>query len=234
MIPKGILIDCACIFLGGNLGAALKQAVPKKILDPMNVIFGLSAIAIGILSLIKLSFLPAVILALILGGLIGELLDLETLVKNLFHRLITRFRFSIQGDREAYLQFYLIVAVTFCASGANIFGAITEGMSGDMTVLLSKAVMDIFAATIFGATLGRAMNLILPLQLAILCAFFYGGQFLMPLVTQEMLNDFMAAGGLLTIVLGLNIAKIKQTSAVNLLPALVIVWPASWLFSLFF
>ena len=108
--------------------------------------------------------------------------------------------------------------------------AINEGISGDFTILLSKAVMDIFAATLFATTLGRAMNLIVLPQFLILCACFYGARFILPLTTEAMLQDFVAVGGLLTLVLGLSIAQIKHISAVNLLPALVLIWPSSWLF----
>lgn len=100
------------------------------------------------------------ILAFILGGLIGEAVNLDDKIKSLFQRILERLRFQIHGDKEVYMRFYLIVTVTFCASGTNIFGAINEGISGDFTILLSKAVMDIFAATLFATTLGRAMNLI--------------------------------------------------------------------------
>lgn len=55
----------------------------------------------------------------------------------------------------------------------------------------------------------------------------------MPLTTPEMLNDFVAVGGLLTLVLGISIAQIKQINAVNLLPCLILIWPCSWMFSLF-
>lgn len=55
----------------------------------------------------------------------------------------------------------------------------------------------------------------------------------MPFISAAMLNDFVAIGGLLTFVLGLSIAQIKQISAVNLLPALLLIWPSSYLFSLF-
>ena len=92
--------------------------------------------------------------------------------------------------------------------------------------------MDIFAATIFGATLGRAMNLIVLPQFIILSARFYCAQFMVPYIDPSMLNDFVAVGGVLTLVLGLNIAQIKRMSAVNLLPALILIWPSSWLFSL--
>ena len=232
MIPKGILIDCCCVLAGTNLGSVLKARVPERIRQPMNIIFGIAAIAIGIVSLIKLQTLPAVILALILGALIGECINLENRVKGLFQAALNKLHFQISDDQDEYMRFYLIVAVTFCASGTNIFGSINEGTSGDVTILLSKAVMDIFAATIFGATLGRAMNLIVLPQFIILSACFYCAQFMVPYIDPSMLNDFVAVGGVLTLVLGLNIAQIKRMSAVNLLPALILIWPSSWLFSL--
>ena len=233
MLPIGVLIDCGCVLFGTNLGSAISTHVPEKIKQPMNVIFGIAAIAIGIVSIIKLNSLPAVILALILGALIGELIDLDGKVKTAVQKVLAKFNFKIQGNQDTYMRFYLLVAVTFCASGTNIFGAIYEGMSGDYTILLSKAVMDIFAATIFAATLGRAMNLIVIPQFLILCVFFYCAQFIMPLTTPEMLNDFVAVGGLLTLVFGISIAQIKQINAVNLLPCLILIWPCSWMFSLF-
>ena len=214
MVPKGIILDCLCVLLGTNLGSAIKNHIPARINQPMNVIFGLSAIAIGITSVVKLHSLPAVILAFILGGLIGEAVNLDDKIKSLFQRILERLRFQIHGDKEVYMRFYLIVTVTFCASGTNIFGAINEGISGDFTILLSKAVMDL---------------IVLP-QFLILCACFYGARFILPLTTEAMLQDFVAVGGLLTLVLGLSIAQIKHISAVNLLPALVLIWPSSWLF----
>lgn len=232
LIPKGILIDCFCVLLGTNIGSIVKNYVPDRIKHPMNVIFGIAAIAIGMVSMVKLNTLPAVILALILGALLGEIMNLDTKVKSLFQSILDKLHFKISGNQEEYMQFYLIVAVTFCASGTNIFGAINEGISGDFTILLSKAVMDIFAATIFATTLGRAMNLIVFPQFIILCTCFYCAQFIIPYTTQAMLNDFIAVGGLLTFVLGLSIAQIKHISAVNLLPALFLIWPCSWFFGI--
>ncbi|MCC8026716.1 MAG: DUF554 domain-containing protein [Clostridium sp.] len=230
MIPKGIIIDCSCVLLGTNLGSVMKDRVPERIKQPMNIIFGIAAITIGLTSVIRLQSLPAVILALILGALTGELTGLDGKVNSLFQAVLEKLNFKITGDKDEYMRFYLIVAVTFCASGTNIFGAISEGITGDFTILLSKAVMDIFAATIFATTLGRAMNVTVILQFLILCLCFYSARFIMPLTTEAMLNDFIAMGGLLTFVLGLSIAQIKHISAVNLLPSLILIWPCSWVF----
>ena len=53
--------------------------------------------------------------------------------------------------------------------------------------------------------------------------FFYSNQFIIPYITEAMLNDFIAVGGLFTFVLGLSIAQVKYISAVNLLPALFLI-----------
>ena len=55
----------------------------------------------------------------------------------------------------------------------------------------------------------------------------------MSVISATMLADFVAVGGLITFILGLNIAKIKEISAGNLLPSLVLAFPVSYLFSLF-
>lgn len=230
----GVILDSSCILAGGLVGAAIRNKVPERIKEPLNTIFGIAAIAIGIVSFMKLESLPAVIMALILGTVIGELLNLDNKVKKLFHKIISRFNFKIEGEREPYVDFFVVVAVTFCASGTNIFGALYEGATGDFTILLSKAVMDVFAAMIFAVVLGYAMSVIVIPQFIFLTLIFYLGRVLMPLLEQSVLNDFMAVGGLMTFALGLVIAKIKKINAVNLLPALLVIFPVSYIFHLLF
>lgn len=193
MIPRGVILDCCCVLLGANAGTLLRNKIPTKLQEPLMVIFGMCAIAIGMVSVIKLESLPAVLLALILGTIIGELADLDRRIKTGFLHGLHHLHFKIEGDKEIYTRFYLVVAVTLCASGTNIFGAFQEGATGDMTILMSKAVMDIFAAAI---------------------------------------QNFIAVGGLMTFILGLNIAKIKEVRAANLLPALAVVFPAKAFFHL--
>ena len=106
LIPKGILIDCFCVLLGTNLGSMMKNHVPERIKQPMNVIFGIAAMAIGMTSLVKLQTLPAVILALILGALMGEIINLDDKVKALFQSVLDKLHFKITGDREEYMRLH--------------------------------------------------------------------------------------------------------------------------------
>ena len=233
LVPVSVLIDCVCVLLGGIMGATFKDRVHERMKEPLNVIFGICAIGIGVYSFIKLHALPPVILSLVMGAMIGEFLDLDARVKRLFLRIFDRFNFKIHGDHDQYMNFYVVVAVTFCASGTNIFGAMNEGITGDMNILLSKAAMDLFAGAIFASSLGYAMNLIVVPQFLILSSCFYLARFIMHFITAEMFADFLAVGGLLTFALGLSIARIKAINAVNLLPALVIAMPISYFLGFF-
>ena len=51
MFPKGIIIDCCCVLIGTNIGSIIKNYIPSHIKQSMNVIFGIAAIVIGIVSM---------------------------------------------------------------------------------------------------------------------------------------------------------------------------------------
>lgn len=83
MIPRGVILDCCCVLMGANAGTLLRNKIPARLQEPLMVIFGMCAIAIGMVSVIKLESLPAVLLALILGTIIGELIDLDRRIKSM-------------------------------------------------------------------------------------------------------------------------------------------------------
>ena len=111
----------------------------------------------------------------------------------------------------------------FCAGGFGIYGALMEGMSGDSSILLSKSIMDFFTAILFAGTMGAAVSLVAFPQLAIFMILFWFARLIVPLTTPELLNDFVACGGIMTIAAGLRVAKIKDMPLINMLPALVLV-----------
>lgn len=202
-MPYGVLTDIFCIILGGIIGPNLNIKITYKYREPLIKIFGISALAIGIISFIKVNCLPCVILALILGFILGEFFDLDTKLKNLLAKIIYKLnfkhKFKNEEEKNLYMDFYLLVAATFCASGTNIFGAFNEGLSGDTTILFSKAVIDIFASIIFSTRLGYPMLLITIPQFIIMGGLFFCSQFLMVFISNTMILDFISIGGLVFI-----------------------------------
>lgn len=73
----GPFINASAVLLGGVLGALLSQRLPERIRVSMTSIFGLASLGIGILLVVKCANLPAMVLATLLGALIGEICLLE-------------------------------------------------------------------------------------------------------------------------------------------------------------
>ena len=101
-MPYGVLTDIFCIILGGIIGPNLNIKITYKYREPLIKIFGISALAIGIVSFIKVNCLPCVILALILGFILGEFFDLDTKLKNLLAKIIYKLNFKeeIQNGKQ--------------------------------------------------------------------------------------------------------------------------------------
>ena len=232
-MPVGVLVNAFSVLVGGLLGAAFGRNLPHRIRTTLPLVFGLSALGLGVVSLMKVQTMPAVVLALILGTAIGELMRLETRISASAEKLrkpMGRLFSHPRGlDEAEYLQQLVVVLVLFCASGSGIFGSLTEGMTGDATILLTKSVLDLFTAMIFAASLGPVVAAVCLPQLGIFLLLFFSATFLMPLTTPDMLMDFSACGGLLLMATGFRIAGIRFFPIANMLPALVLVMPVSWL-----
>lgn len=151
----GPFINAGAVLLGGVLGAVLSQRLPERIRTSMPSIFGLASLGIGILLVIKCANLPVMVLATLLGALIGEFCYLEKGINSAVSRaknMITRPGKAKHGTHETFIQNYVAIIILFCASGTGIFGSMQEGMTGDPSILIAKAFLDFFTATIFATT----------------------------------------------------------------------------------
>ena len=227
----GPFINASAVLVGGVLGALLSQRLPERIRTAMTSIFGLASLGIGILLVIKCANLPVMVLSTLVGTLLGEICNMEKGINTLVSKL--QQLMSAKGKKkasahESYIQSYVAIIVLFCASGTGVFGAMREGMTGDASILIAKAFLDFFTATIFACTAISVPMLLIQLTLAACAAI------IMPLTTPMMLGDFSAVGGMLLVATGLRICGIKMFAVVNMLPALVLAMPISAAWTLFF
>lgn len=150
-MPIGILCGCGAVFAGGLAGTVCGKYIHEETKEVLTTVFGMAAVGNGIMSLIKGHTMPPVILALIVGTLIGQSLQLERRLKSGLKAALDKLPLSTgRIDMDEYVT---IVAI-FCAGGFGIYGALMEGMSGDSSILLSKSIMDLFTAVLFAGTMG--------------------------------------------------------------------------------
>jgi len=231
----GPYINGAAVLVGGIAGALLSDRLPARLRHSMPLIFGAASMCMGIVLVVKVSNMPVMVLSVILGAILGELCYLEKGIGKLGSRarsLVEVFVSSDPGDEESQEQFlknYVAIIVLFCASGTGIFGSMHEGMTGDTSVLIAKSFLDLFTAAIFATTLGFSVAVVAIPQLIIQLALAHGAIFIMPLTTSAMQADFSAVGGVLMFATGLRICNIKIFPVANMLPALLLAMPVSYL-----
>lgn len=232
----GPLINSAALLAGGGIGAVLSARLPARVREALPLTCGILSIGIGVVMVNKVRTIPAVTLAMLAGAFVGELLWLERGLERAIQWLQTVAQRFIRTAGEGahtqnFVHKYITLLVLFCVSGMGIFGAMHEGMTGEASILMTKAVLDLFTAAIFATELGIAVALIAIPQAAIQSALFFGANLLVPLVSPGMQADFSACGGLIMLATGMRICGIKVFPIVNMLPALVLVMPISalWL-----
>ena len=230
-MPVGILLNAAAIFIGGLLGVSFGRKIPRHICTVLPAAFGSCSMLMGISNVVKMQTMPAVVLSVIIGTIIGEAFCLESRFRQLGGwmgpRIAALFHVGNDGD-EGMLTDFVSALVLFCASGTGIFGALQSGLNGDHTLLITKAILDFFTAVIFAVTVRHLVAFICIPQLAIMLLLFFSARLLMPVISDSMLNDFMACGGILVFVTGFRIAKVREFPIGSMIPAMVLVMPLSW------
>lgn len=232
-MPIGVIINTVAIFLGGIAGALLGNKLPEKYKEQLNLIFGLCSMGMGISSIVLMKYMPAVVFALIIGTIVGLVFKLGDKVYELCSKLqkvmirIVPKKESNMSETE-FLATLITVIVLFCSSGMGIYGSLSEGMTGDSSLLITKSILDFFTAAIFACNLGYIVSLIAVPQFAIFTALFLSASFIVPLTTPDMIADFKACGGFLMVAAGFRILKLKMFPVVDMIPAMILVMPFSW------
>lgn len=233
-MPIGVIVNALSVAVGGVVGALMGNKLKDDLKENLTMIFGLASMAMGINSIVLMENMPAVILAVILGTAIGLIIHLGNIINSggrAMQKVIGRFA-SGGGTgmtEQEFQEQLLTVIVLFCASGTGIYGAMVSGMSGDHSILISKSVLDFFTAMIFACSMGMVIPFISIPQFVILMILFLFAGVIYPLTTPAMINDFKACGGIIMVATGFRLIKVKAFPTADMLPAMVLVMPFSWL-----
>ncbi len=232
-MPIGVIINTLSIIFGGVLGGLAGHKLTDSFKSQLNLIFGVCSMGMGISSIGLMTYMPAVIFAVVIGTAIGLALHLEEQINKIgafMQRGISKVVPNNKTDlsEDEFLTTLLTVIVLFCAGGTGIYGSLDSGISGDSTILISKSILDFFTAAIFACQLGYVVSLIAIPQFLIFSTLFFLAGAIVPLTSPEMIADFKACGGFLILATGFRITGIKMFPIADMIPAMVLVMPLSW------
>ena len=215
----GTLINMGAIIAGTAIGSLAGSRLPARMRRIVLYGIGLVVLLIGFQMAASTRNVLAVLGAILIGGLIGELLRIEDRLEQLGQFFQKKFS---QGSEQSIAEGFVTASLVFCVGPMAILGSISDGLSGDYSLLSIKAVMDGFASVAFGASLGWGVGLS-----AVSILVYQGGITLFAGILPGALNDAMitemtATGGLIIIGIGIKLLDLKDLPLANFVPAIAV------------
>ncbi len=230
-VGLGTLINVIAVVVGSAIGIGAGSRLTKKSLSLITDILGLITLlgaASALLPLWSSSFIDSlpkgstllVILgAMLVGGLIGSALSLETRLDKFGETLRQKFKASSDGP---FIEGFVSASLLFVIGPLAILGSVSDGMSEGLDQLILKSSLDFFAAMAFASSLGWGVA-----ASAIPVGIYQGawtlvGLFLGSVLQPYQIDAMTICGGLMLVGIGLRLLDIKKIAVANLLPALII------------
>jgi uncharacterized membrane protein YqgA involved in biofilm formation len=233
----GTLINVGAVIAGSLIGLFVHSRLPKRFTNVAFQGIGLFTLFIGFTMAAKTKNLLVLVFSIVLGAVTGELLNIDRLLGRfgewLRRRLEKKRESGVESgesipdsrlpipERSRFAEGLVTAFLLFCMGSMTVLGAIEEGLGGKPNLLAAKSVLDGFASLALASSLGIGVLFsVIPLFI------YQGGLTLLAgslhaVMSDVVVNEVSAAGGLILIGLGITILEIKQLKVLNMLPALV-------------
>lgn len=237
MYGLGTIINTGAIVAGGLAGILFGRFLKENVQDTLSKCCGVSTLMIGIAgALEKMLTLEKgaissggsmlLVLCLTVGGVIGELLNLEGAFECFGRWLKEK---TGNAKDKGFVNAFVTASLTVCIGAMAIVGSIQDGLTGDYSVLATKAVLDFIIIMVMSCSLGPgAAFSAIPVAILQGSVTALAG-FVRPVMTEAALNNLSLVGSVLIFCVGINLLWGKKIRVANLLPAIVLAVAAAFL-----
>lgn len=229
MVGLGTIINSAAIVVGGIFGLLFGKFMKERIQDTLLKACGVCVLFIGIAGamegMLKISG-PSlssgrsmfIVASIALGAVVGEILNIE----HGFERFGEWLKIKTGNAKDkGFVNGFVTASLTVCIGAMAVIGAIRDGISGDYSILVTKAILDMIIIMVMTCSLGKGC-----IFSAIPVFVFQGiitalARLIKPLMTTAALANLSLVGSILIFCIGVNTVWDKRIKVANLLPSLV-------------
>jgi len=226
----GTIINAITVIIGSLIGLAIGKFYTEEMEDITIKGIGLVTLVLAFqMALLEKTLQPedflVLIFSMVLGGLTGVILKLETRLEGFAAWL----KEKTKSEESTFIEGFVLATIIFETGPMAILGAISDGLEGDIGLLLTKSGLDGFVAISFASSMGTGVlfsfiPMVIYQGIITLAASFIQG--LLPVYTIQMMSIL---GGVLIVGIGLKLLDIKDVHIANYMPAILWVIPLSQL-----
>lgn len=213
----GVLADVGSIIGCGIIGLIARKLISEAWVEDIMKGIALCAIYIGIDGAVGGKNSLIVILSLVIGVVIGLILDLGGRTDRLAEKLEKKFS-GPDGKTGELGRGIVASSLVFCTGSLSIVGPIQAGLAGDNTLLFTKAVMDGISAIVLGASVGIGVLLASVVVLALEGSIVMLTQFIAPYFSDLVVSEIACVGSVILVALGFKLMGAIKVDIMNFVP----------------
>ncbi len=225
------IVNCIAVLVGSLVGLLFHRRITEQFKEIVYTGVGMITLLIGIIMSIETTRILYVALSVVAGGLLGAWWNVEGGILRFGSFLERKFSRRSGGSRAShesrFAHGYLNASILFCVGAMTIVGAFRAGAEGKYDLILTKSVMDGSMAILLTAAMGPGV------AFSVITILIYQGGLTMlagalrPVVSDLVLSEISGTGGVLILMIGLNLLHLKSMKTGNFLPALLLVLVAT-------
>ncbi|HOO63380.1 MAG TPA: DUF554 domain-containing protein [Synergistaceae bacterium] len=214
----GSLVNAGAIVAGTSVGLLAKHRFSQKYADISVHSLGLFTLVLGITLGIQTKHIMIVIFSLVLGSIIGQFLDLESL----FAKAGDNLKKKLKNEGHTFTEGFVTASLLYCTGSMAVLGSFQEGLGYFPALLLAKSAMDGVISIAFAISLG------LGVLFSAIPVFLYQGLLtlfagtLQGVLSEAIITEISAVGGVLLVGVSLSILNIKHVQVMNMLPSMLL------------
>jgi len=216
----GTVVNVLTVVAGTGVGVALGSRLPERTRSTVLSGIGLVVLAVGVQSFLDTGNAVFPIVSVAIGGLVGDALRIEDRLAQLGEAL--RRRFASRSSGSTFVEGFVTASLTFCIGPLTILGSIADGVRGDAELLVVKSALDGIVAVAYAASMGIGVGFSAIVVAVVQGVLTLAGAGLGDLLTDRMVDELTATGGVMILGIGLRLLDIKRVPVASYLPGLVL------------
>ena len=215
----GVFINVITVILGSSIGLLFKKGIPERVSNAAMVGLGACTLYIGITGSLQGENVLILIASVVLGAIVGTLLDIDGTINRLAERVESRFRKN--GNDVSIAEGIISATLLFCVGSMTVTGSIQAGLTGDNSILITKAMLDLVSSMMLASSLGVGVLLSSVSVLVIQGGLVLLAGVISPFMSAGAINEMTCAGSLLIVMIGTNLMGITKIKVADYLPAIL-------------
>ena len=215
----GVLVNVITVIVGSLVGLLFKKGIPEKVSKAVMVGLGVCTVYIGISGSLCGENVLIAIVSVVLGAICGTLLNIDGAINRLAEKVEDRFK--KEGKKASVAEGFVSATLLFCVGSMTVTGSIQAGLTGDNSVLITKATLDLVSSMMLASSLGIGVMMSAGAVFVIQGGLVALAGVLAPFMSAGAVNEMTCAGSLLIVMIGTNLMGITKIKVADYLPAIV-------------